>query len=114
VKGAQKRGDQCRFRLCVECVLAAERSGLLQGLWTIAGDSMFVHFKESGKIFCADWMAENVASIFVEITQLILLDWNRRKLDLVKQRPDVTCGETKLKGALFDPLSGKTTSCILS
>jgi hypothetical protein len=59
------------LRLCVECVVAAERSGLLQALEKIVADRMFVHFKERGKIFPVDRMVKEFESIFVGIAQLV-------------------------------------------
>jgi hypothetical protein len=51
--------------------VAAELARLLRALSKIAADSTFVHFREGIKFFRADWMVEDVASIFVDITQLV-------------------------------------------
>jgi hypothetical protein len=41
--------------LYVECIAAAERSGLLPALEKMAADSTVVHSKEDGTLFRAEW-----------------------------------------------------------
>jgi hypothetical protein len=49
-KGLQEHRDQCLLRFFVECVVAAERSGLVQASLQGAVNSSLVHLEQPRKV----------------------------------------------------------------
>jgi hypothetical protein len=81
------------------------RARLLRALSEIQAHSAFAHLKDDAKIFRGNRMVGNFNGVFLEMTSLIEVERNCRKLAVLKQESDVTLRKTKRKDALFHALN---------